>query len=408
MSMDINRNTAGMMNRDNNLYDKAVELSKDGKLSKTDLKNLEKMAKSDGNYTGMERLFIDDLKKEGGAETFAHFAKEAEFNPSGFNWNVESSSTTVKSGNRKIELVFSENPSGAKEIKGDINSAKATMEGMIPDDKMKKWEKLDKHNINSVKNFINGLNLSTEDKANFVQSYMTAYFNHPGVDIKWDGAGLQEGINAVPKDENGRKYMDCESYAKTAQTLLGGNSSNFTTLGVASGANGSTRDHQVAVFRDGNDAYVISNNEITKVAGGASKSDDELVTTKYPDFSNVVVDPNGAMKNDTSVYSVGDTLNADNGTQINITSIDNATTMRGSVTDPGGNTYPVEVKVSERNGDYSFKPSFKAGDTISLANGISVTMTDNKNGVATLPDGTQENVKLKVNNNGTFDIKPSK
>jgi hypothetical protein len=397
MCFNVGSNTAGMMNKDINLYNKAVELAKDGTLSKDDVKKLEDIAKSDGNYTGVERVFLDDLKTEDGAIIFATQAKQAGFDPKAFTWGVVEPKTSVTSAaGHKIELIFSDAPKAAKQIKGDIPEAKRTMDDLIPADKKAAWEKTDKHNVAQVKSFLDGLNLSPDNKINFISAYMTANYNHPGVDIKWNGAGLQEGINTVPSDENGRKYLDCEGYAKLAETLLAG-SGSFTNLGVASGASGDIRDHQVAIQRQGDDAYVISNNEIKKVTGGATKSNEDLVKETYPDFKRVVEDKNGAMKADTANYDVGQILNTDDGANITIESIDTATKMTGVLNDSAGNNYHVKVVVDEASGNYKSIPEFKAGDKLTTDAGAVINFSGPGAAVATLPDGTTRNVTPVVN-----------
>src|SRR5690606_20437479 len=98
------------------------------------------------------------------------------------NWGVMEAKTKVtSSAGHEIELEFSDAPIASKQIKGDIEQAKADIEALIPSDKKAAWEKVNKHNVSDVKAFLNGLNLNPNDKIKFVESYMTAYFNHPGV-----------------------------------------------------------------------------------------------------------------------------------------------------------------------------------------------------------------------------------
>ena len=396
MSFDVGSNTAGMMNKGVNLYDKTVELTKKGTLTEKDINTIEALAKSDGNYTGVERVFVDSLKTSGGRSAFVEIAKEAKFTPNSFSWNVQDAKTTINSSaGNKIELIFSDAPSASKEIKGDIASAKDNLTSIIPEDKRSEWEQTNKNNVADVKSFIDGLKLSPDDKIKFVQNYMTANFNHPGVDIKWNGSSLQDAIDTVPTDDKGRKYLDCEGFAKLSETLLEG-SGKFTTLGVASGSNGDKRDHQIGVQRNGNDAYVISNNEIKKVVGGASKSDDDLLKETYPDFKNVIEDKNGAMKADTGNYEVGQTLNSDDGSSIKIESIDTATKMSAILDDGAGNKYHVKVIVDEKTADYKSIPDFKAGDQVTTSMGVVINFNGNNTGVATLKNGNKVNITASV------------
>jgi pimeloyl-ACP methyl ester carboxylesterase len=87
MSLSINSNTPEMYNNGINLLNKAVELAKDGKINEKDLKQLEDIAKSDGNFSGTEKLFIDSLKTN--AKEFVEKVKASGFEPSSFSWNIE-------------------------------------------------------------------------------------------------------------------------------------------------------------------------------------------------------------------------------------------------------------------------------------------------------------------------------
>ncbi|MFN8674674.1 MAG: hypothetical protein U0457_21650 [Candidatus Sericytochromatia bacterium] len=410
MSFSVNSTTTGMDNKGINLYNKAVELAKNGQLNEKGVENLEKIANSDGNYTGKERVFINDLKNSDNRDVFEAISKQSKYDPSSFNWEIDNPKTSVTSANgHNIELEFSDDPSPAKQIKGDIEEAKNNIDKLLPNNKKSEWENLDKNNVSKVKNFIDSLKLKTDDKVNFVQNYMTANFNHPGIDINWGGANLQEGINAVPTDENGRKYLDCEAYSKLAENLLAKNKS-FTTLEVASGANGNKRDHQVSIHREGKDAYVISNNEIKKVPNGASKNNQDLVKDTFPDFKNIIEDKNGAMKADTGTYSVGDELTQDNGSKIKISSIDSATKMSGIIDDSNGNKFNVDVRIDESNGNFKSIPNFKTGDKMKTPDGtLDVVNSSNGKYEATLDDnnGSKYHVNLSVDkNDGSYKYIP--
>ncbi|MFN8575276.1 MAG: hypothetical protein U0354_00315 [Candidatus Sericytochromatia bacterium] len=403
MCISISSSTSGMVNTKNstqtNLFNKATEAAKDGKITESEIKELEKIASSDGNLTGEEQLFLQSLKDTSTRSEFVKAAKDSNFDPNGFSFNV-GSKLEVNSGSHKIKIEFADSPPPSKQMVGDIASAKDTLARIIPDNKKSEWDSLNKHDVNSVKKFLDSLNLNTDNKVKFVQAYMTANFNHPGIDINWGGASLQEGINAVPKDANGRKYLDCEAFVKLSSTLLGSN--NVKEYGLASGYNGDKRDHQVAIFKSGNDAYVISNNEITKVKN--SDNAESMIKEAHPDFKNVTEDLNGAMKADTGAYSVGDTLDTKDGGTIDIKTIKDATTMIGKISYPDGSNYHVKLKIDEDTGDYSYQAEPQKGDVFVTNNGTVINVGDMPNGVATLPNGNKANVKILVDSDGNVNF----
>lgn len=399
MCFTINSSTSGMNNLNNktqtNLFNKATELSKDNNLSDSDIKELEKIASSDNNLSGEEQLFLQGLQDHSMRNDFVKAAKESNFDPSGFSFSV-GSKLEVQSGTHKIKIEFADTPPPNKQVVGDLQTAKDKLLRIIPENKRAEWENTNKHNVNSVKNFLNSLNLNTEKKVEFVQAYMTSSFNHPGIDINWGGANLQEGINSVPSDGNGRKYIDCEAFVKLGSELLG--SDKVKEYSLASGNSGDKRDHQVAIFKSGNDAYVISNNEITKV--NSKGTPESMIKEAHPDFDKITKDLNGAMKADTGSYKVGETITTDDGGTISIESITNATKMIGKMSYPDGNSYHVEIKIDEETGDYSYQTSPKKGDVFVTDNQTSITVGDMPKGVATLPDGTKSNVNISVSADG--------
>lgn len=401
MCISLNSSTSGMVNIKNNiqtnLFNKATEFAKDEQITDTEYQELENIANSDGNLTGEEQLFLQNLKDTSMRSEFVKSAKEAGFAPNGFNFSVDSK-LDVESGSHKIKIEFAENPPPSKQMVGDMESAKETLSSIIPDNKKLEWNSINKHDVNSVKSFLDSLNLKTEDKVNFVQAYMTANFNHPGIDINWGGADLQEGINAVPKDSNGRKYLDCEAFVKLAGTLLGSN--NVKDYSLASGNSGDKRDHQVAIFKSGKDAYVISNNEITKVKNTGNA--ESMIKQAHPDFKNISEDLNGAMKADTGNYKVGETLYNDDGSKIKITSIKDADTMIGKISKDDGTSCNVQIKINPDTGEYEYKIAPQKGDTLDSGNGI-VKFEDSKNGVLKNDNGTSYHVKL----NSDGDIVPN-
>lgn len=419
VDFNVNHNTAGFQNvqgnQSRNLMDEAVSRAQSGNsLSETEVAELRQIANSDGNITAMEQMFLNSLSDESGRESFSLFTRESGFDANNFQWDVSDidnqnegqAQLRVQAGDRNMVLTFTENPSSAKQIHGDISQANQTLQSLIPDDRQADWANVDKHNVAQVRSFIDSLHLSTPDRANFVQAYMTANYNHPGLDIEWDGAGLQEGINAMPTDENGRKYMDCESYCLMAQNLLGGRDNQFTGLGVAT-TNSGTRDHQVGVFRSGNDAYVVSNNEVTRIEGGARRGNEALIQQVYPEFNNVVVDEN-LMGHDTSEYSQGQTLTSTDGnTTIVVDNIDNSSQMSGRVTS-GNNNYNVTVNVNERDGSWSQVPNLKRNDTVAINDGSGNVIRMQSSTIGNVnAGGNNYHLRVTGNQDGTISTAPA-
>lgn len=392
-----------------NLFDEAVKLSKDGSISNKDMEALKSLAGKDTSPEAM--MFIDTLEKGDGRKDFTQVAKSSKFDPSSFSISMDGKLSVKAAGNKDIILEFVDDPSAVKQVKGDIEEAKETMKNLIPVEKQAQWNKVNKQNVSEVKSFLDGIKLNPEGKAQFVQAYMTANFNHPGVDVAWGGASLQEGINAVPKDEHGRKFLDCEGFVELSQTLLG--KDKTVPYAVAAGSRGDKLDHQVAIFKDGDNAFVISNNEVRRVsaknADGTDKKPEEMINEFDSSFKNVVLDPNGAMKFDTAAYKVGDSLFPDSGEEIKLDAIHDATTMSGKMNDGNGNDFHVKVTLDEATGKYSSKSAPQTGDVFNLGNGISFKIdSPNLEGKATLADGSEIKAKMFIKADGSFEVKTKK
>lgn len=416
MSISINSQTPGMINQAQdsqgqpartNLMESAVQMARDG-LDQAELDRLHDIAGSDGNVTGNEQLLLNTLEADrtGFSQAVQAASRQSGFDPSSFSWNAMDSLSVTSDQGHDITLQFSPNPSPAKEISGDIGEATRALEHQIPPDRLAAWQALDKHNVAGVGSFVDSLHLPLSQRAEFTHNYLTAYYNHPGVDISWGGASLQEGINTVPKDENGRAYLDCEAYVKTAEALLG--SDQMKTYAVASGAEGERRDHQVAIRRDPHDAahaYVISNNQVTRVDAG-NRTPEQMIQSVYPEFHNIREDLNGAMKFDSSAYNVGQVLNTSDGGSIRIDSLDNATTMSGTTTYSDGSRYHVRLTINEDTGDYTYRPALQPRDVMFTDNGtqIRITAAGNPAQATAEKDGQSHRVRVSVGPNGEIGI----
>lgn len=419
MSMPITSQTPGMVNvapsasgqppARTNLMESAVEMARNG-LDQSEIARLNQQAASDGNVTANEQMLLQTLEADsaGFSTAVQNAARDPGFDPNGFSFNAMDSISLTSPEGHDITLQFSSNPSPAKEISGDIGEATRALERHIPAARRDEWNALNKHDVSSVSQFVNSLNLNLADRADFTQNYMTANYNHPGVDISWGGAGLQEGINAVPKDSNGRAYLDCEAYVKVAESMLG-SSDQMSTYALASTPGSDRRDHQVAIRRDPNDpahAYVISNNEVTRVDAG-NRTPEQMIQSVYPDFRNVAEDRNGAMKFDSAAYNVGQVLSVDSSSGITVDSLDSATQMTGTLRHTDGSQYHVQMTIDEGTGDYSFKPSFKTRDQLVTNNGTVIRITGAGNpalAVATEASGATQRVRVRVGADGAISI----
>jgi hypothetical protein len=290
----------------------------------------------------------------------------------------------------------------SKKVKGTIQEANEKINGILPSDKISEWSRVNKHDVNEVKSFINRLNLPMDKKAEFVAAYLTANYNHPGIDISWGGSSLQEGINAVPTDKDGRKYLDCEAYSKLATELLGG-SSKYYGVHVPTNDDSQNRNHQVSVVRYGNNAYVISNNEIKKLEGTNGKSDTELITLAYPGFSNIKEDKSGPMRSGVDEVDVGQKLTLDNGAEVTVTSIDeNNNVIKGKLKTIDGEEYNVIGTVNPDTGRASWERDYNVGDKLRDSSGNEITLTEKINDKTFKGRLSGRDVLVKINDDGSF------
>ncbi|MEZ0371293.1 MAG: hypothetical protein ACAI44_19520, partial [Candidatus Sericytochromatia bacterium] len=345
MSITFNANSTGMDNRGTNLFRQAVELAQDGSLDDADMQALNQTAFADGVASTDEHNFIESLKSTNSdfVQQVQSASSQADFDPQGFNWNVRDRTVVQSASGKDITLVFSDHPEPHKQVRGDIDQARQTLQNLSGN----RWSSVaNPHSIEQVRNFISSIQppLSNADKMRFAQAYMTAYYNHPGMDIAWNGASLQEGIDAVPTDSLGRKYLDCEAYLETAREISGLNITPYSLDADYSG----TRNHQVGVLRDGDRAYVVSNNEVQEMDING-RTDEQLIQAAYPDFDDIVVDQSGAMKVGTESVSVG--LPLPNNPDISVTRIIDGDTAEGLRTRPDGTSVHMQVDFNLDNGE---------------------------------------------------------
>lgn len=417
MSVNLSAQTPGMINvapaannqlqTRRNLMESAVEMARDG-LSQTEIQRLNQEAASDHKVTANEQLLLRTLEADssGFSQAVRTAYRDSDFDPSSFSFNAMDTLSVTSSAGHDISLQFSSNPASAKAVSGDIGEAQRNLEHLIPAERLTEWNSLDKHDVGAVGNFVNSLNLNLNQRADFTRDYLTANFNHPGVDISWGGASLQEGINTVPQDDQGRSYLDCEAYVRVAETLMG--SQDMTTYALASTPGSDRRDHQVAIRRDSQDpdhAYVISNNQITRVAAG-ERTAEQMIQSIYPEFRNLAEDRNGAMKFDSAAYNVGQVL-TEGGSRITVDSLDTATQMTGTLRHSDGSQYHVQLTIDENTGDYSYKPSLQTNDRIVTDNGSIIRITAAGNpapALATDPSGHTSAVRVKISAEGQLSL----
>jgi hypothetical protein len=203
-----------------------------------------------------------------------------------------------------------------------------------------------------------------------LQGYLTAYYNHPGVDINWQGVPMQDGINGMPTDAQGRKYVDCEAYSKISEEILGNN--HIKHFDVSCGAHDDgRRDHQVSVVTEGDNAYVISNNQITRLPAkdenGQPKAPEKLITEAHPEFSNVVEDGNGPLKFNSNSYANNMKLPFGEGVLTVVQASPNQNHFEAHYTDPNSNeNFHVTTHIDEDSGKLSNVINPKQDDTFYL------------------------------------------
>jgi hypothetical protein len=268
----------------------------------------------------------------------------------------------------KITLHFAKTDRSEKQVKGDLNVARNSLQSLaVSRNKAEEWKKLDKFDLKAVKGYMNSLGLNVPDKVKFMRNYATAYYNHTGNDIEWRGARLQNGIDAVPVDKDGRKYLDCEGFARLSQKILGEDKVKAYSVRVNSP---DRRDHAVGIYQEGNQTYVISNNEITKVQAQATP--DATIRSKYPEFRDAVADDN-PMNYGTKAYLVGNSYKELHGaTVVNVLNSRDMIARKGN--DGGNGSFHMKVHVRpDMKIDMSY--DLRPGDTIFNDKGRAVEIT---------------------------------
>ncbi|MEZ0373553.1 MAG: hypothetical protein ACAI44_30970 [Candidatus Sericytochromatia bacterium] len=397
MSISFNANSTGMDNRGTNLFRQAVDLARDGSLDDADMQALNQTAFLDGTASTEERNFMESLKSTDSdfVQQVQSATSQADFDPQRFNWDVRDRTVVHSASGKDITLVFAAQPKPYKQVSGDIGVARQMLQNLSGN----RWSSVaNPHNIEQVRNFVSSLNppLSNADKMRFAQAYLTAYYNHPGMDIAWNGVSLQEGIDAVPMDGDGRKYIDCEAYLETARQVTGLDIAPYSLDADFSGE----RNHQVGVLREGDHAYLLSNNEVQEMEING-RTDEQLIQSVYPDFEDIVVDQSGPMKVGTESIFVGMPL--PNNPDINVTRIIDGSSAEGMRTRPDGTSVHMQIDFNLDNGVFRNIPHPQAGDVFVDDAGNRITMRDGTNGNIQTTDGRSGPVTLTVDpNNGNW------
>lgn len=428
-------------------FKKALDkASKDGKITKDEVKDLLKEVETEDDLTILKNIAIKDDNKEdksklefkiGSGDADSEYKLAIDSND--FTLEKNKLKQDIKSGKEVIQITYADdvvknNKSSASKatttVVGNYETARTKLRDMIPDNKKKQWDNLNKHNINDVKKFMNSLNLSTEEKVNFVQKYLTGYYNHPGEDVQWiHSMSLQKSIDTVPKDSAGRKYVDCEGFAAIGTELLSTKDNKVKTYLVDATPDGISdeRDHQISVYREGNKAYVISNNDIRPVELEKSdktlKTDEEAIAEAYqPEgFSKIKEDKSGAMKVGVGEWDAGDVLKSPDHTAT-VESIDeDKGTLTASLENNYGEKYKVEGKIGT-DGQLHYTRQYEKDDEVLFMdknketkeyepNGQKMKITDvdkatgKFSAVITNEDGEQTTVSGKLDGKGRYTYK---
>ncbi|GIW23584.1 MAG: hypothetical protein KatS3mg068_2591 [Candidatus Sericytochromatia bacterium] len=390
--------------------DELKKASADKKITNDEIKNLLNKVETEDDieivrdFTSFDKQKVNMNIRSGSSQE--NFQLDIEENNLETDENDNIKETIRSSTGKEITIRYAKDETTippSKQVKGTIEEANQKMDSILSPDKKAEWNRINKHNVNEVKSFINSLNLPMDKKAEFVQAYLTANYNHPGIDISWSGADLQEGINAVPTDKNGRKYLDCEAYAKLATELLDGSAKYYGVHAPSPYDSSDSRNHQVSVVRDGNNAYVISNNEITKISNASNKSDSQLIKSVYPDISNIKLDKSGPMKSGVDEYNINQKITLDNGSEVTIKSIDEKKNiMKGKLKDTDGEEYNVIGTVDANTGRTNWKRDYQVGDKLKLDSDV-IKLTqkiDDKNFKGKIGN---IDVFIKIKDDGSFD-----
>lgn len=381
MGFAISQSTPGLVNRIRdqqiNLFDKAVELSKDGELSNADINKLEHEAKADGNFTGQEQLLMQGLKDKASRQIFINVAREAKFDPSSFSFEIANKLIVPVDG-KQIEVEFSSQPHEAKRSEGDRERALETIKQYLPEALQGRWDQ-NTYNLPEMKKLFEEMSKG-DAKSNpsyrtpyqrmeLLQAYLTANYNHPGKDINWQGVDLQKALPSMPRDREGRKYIDCEAYSQISETLLGADKIKHFDVASGGSADG-RRDHQVSIYTDGDSAWVISNNQVSRVNakdGDRDRSPAEMIHEVHPGFDKVVADGNGPMRFNSNSYQAGMEVRMGTGSILIERCEPNYGNFEAKFSDPdSGETFHVRTQIDPKTGELSNTITPKQGDVFYL------------------------------------------
>ncbi|PKL76200.1 MAG: hypothetical protein CVV27_11510 [Candidatus Melainabacteria bacterium HGW-Melainabacteria-1] len=160
-----------------------------------------------------------------------------------------------------------------------------------------------------------------------------------------------------------------------------------------------TRNHQVGVLRDGDRAYVLSNNEVQSFDVNG-RSDADLIQAAHPDFDDIVADQSGAMKVGTESLSVGDFLPGNQ--DVTVTQIVDGSTATGRRTLPDGTSVNVQINFNVDTGEFRSRINPQAGDVLVDGSGNQITMTSGSHGTVTMADGRTGPVEVSVAADGSW------
>jgi len=398
MSISFRPQDPALQNQGRDLVRRAAEMAQSDGVSDTELAELREIAASDGSINTREQLFLDNVQ-------------QASFDPNQTSFLVQNRSLVTDRQGKELVIQFSDQPLPQKQMVGDRQTALQTLEQLVPANRQAEFGALNKHNIADVQRFTQSLGLNTAQRVEFTQAYLTAHFNHPGEDIAWNGSSLQDGIDALPSDSQGRKYLDCEGFAEVAGLLLGaGQTSHYVLDANHSGQ----RNHQVAVFRAGDTAYVINNNQIKAVPNSREQPADRVIQSAFPQFDDIAEDTSGPRVIGTEVYAAplgytGDFADLGRslpGSDITLEEIIDNTSMRGSVMRDNGSVYSVRVDLNPDTGQWRSEMALQAGDLLVDGNGKQINITGPNQGKIT-ENGQEYPVQINVDANGVWSWIPA-
>lgn len=279
-----------------NLMHTAIELAADGQVSPDDLKQLEALARSDGDTEVSEALLLEELtvlsktSPTPGDRSFvdqvlAARPEDAGFDPNAFVFETDNMlsiedvqlpdgsrrSITQRFSNDRIHggprVTFTANQEdqgqSARERLQALIATSSTGDG---EEAAEAWRQIDPFDLGAVRTFLQGRPFSPGEQAQFAQNYLQGYYDHTGLGADWGGiTDIQQALPHLPVDGGGRKFVECEGFSAITQQLFPQAQIYAVRDSAQPGDAGGPRNHQVSVIRMGEQRFVQNNDMIQEI-----------------------------------------------------------------------------------------------------------------------------------------------